>query len=145
MRNQKGKIEKRQKTLHSRKMIFLFKLDMYMFFYQISRIFSCFLIVWWFDFIWSFYYHFRNHFTILESQFIGNREIFWTKKKKILLSLLNTVGGIMCGDIISNWSKIKNIWQFHTDWFASLRTWYYFRIYFSFSYSGYDLTVIKKS
>ena len=60
-------------------------LDMYMFFYQISRIFSCFLIAWWFDFILSFYYHFHNHFTILESQFIGNRDIFWTKKKIFFL------------------------------------------------------------
>ena len=144
MRNQKGKIEKIQKKLHSRKMIWRFKLDMYMFFCRISCIFHCFLITWWFDFIFSFYYHFRNHFTILESEFIGNREFFWTKKKN-LLSILNTVGSIMCGDIMSDWSKIWKYLAISYWLFVSLRTWYYFRIYFSFSYSGYDLTVIKKS
>ena len=37
-------------------------------------------------------------FNILESQFIGNLELFWTNK--ILVSTLNIVGGILCGDII---------------------------------------------
>ena len=31
------------------------------------------------------------------------------------------------------------------QWSASLETWYYFRLCFSFSCSGYDLTLIKKS
>ena len=44
--------------------------------------------------------------------------------------------------IVISWEdvrKYKNLAQFNTDWLASLRTWYYF----SFSRSGYDLTVIK--
>ena len=41
-----------------------------------------------------------------------------------------------------NWRKYEKISQFNTDWVASLRTWYYFR--FSFSCSGYELTVIRK-
>ena len=39
----------------------------------------------------------------------------------------------------------ENLLQFNTSWLASLRTWYYFRLCFSFSCSGYDLTLIKKS
>ena len=35
--------------------------------------------------------------------------------------------------------------DFHTDWFPSLRMWYYFRLCFSFSCSGYKFTVIKKA
>ena len=39
-----------------------------------------------------------------ESQFIGYLELFWTKK--VLLSALNFIGGNLCGDIISERSKI---------------------------------------
>ena len=41
--------------------------------------------------------------------------------------------------------KYENLSQFNTNWVASLRTWYYFSLCFSFSFSGYELTVIKKS
>ena len=67
-----------------------------------------------------FYYHFCNEictktvdikskqitkwFTILESQFIGNLELFGLKQ--ILVSTLNIMGGILGGDIISERSKI---------------------------------------
>ena len=44
-------------------------------------------------------------FTILESQFTGNPELFWIKK--ILISTLNIVRGILCHDIISKRSKIR--------------------------------------
>ena len=33
----------------------------------------------------------------------------------------------------------------NTSWLTCLRMWYYFRLCFSFSCSGYDLTLIKKS
>ena len=39
--------------------------------------------------------------------------------------------------------KISSL--FNTSWLASLRTRYYFRLCFSFSCSGYDLTFITKS
>ena len=58
-------------------------------------------------------------FTILENQFIGNLEFFfWV-----------------------NGQKYENFPQFNTDWLVSLRMWNYFRLCFSFSCSGYDLTV----
>ena len=45
---------------------------------------------------------------------------------------------------MSSW-KSENILQFNTSWLVSLQLWYYFRLCFSFSFSGYDLTLIKKS
>ena len=51
--------------------------------------------------------------------------------------------GILCDDTISEQSKI---WlQSNTSWLTSLETWYYFRLCFSFSCSGYDVTLIKKA
>ena len=44
-----------------------------------------------------------------------------------------------------NDQKYDSLLQFNTSWLASLRTWYYFRLYFSFSCSGCDLTLIKKT
>ena len=44
-----------------------------------------------------------------------------------------------------NGQKYENLLQFNTRWLASPRTWYSFRLCFSFSYSAYDLTLIKKS
>ena len=44
-----------------------------------------------------------------------------------------------------NSQKRENLLQFNTSWLASLRTWYYFRLCFIFSFSGYDLTLIKRS
>ena len=44
-----------------------------------------------------------------------------------------------------NGQKCENLLQFNTSWLASLRTWYYFRLYFSFNRSDFDLTLIKKS
>ena len=55
------------------------------------------------------------------------------------------MGGILCDDIMSERSKIWKFLTFNTSWLASLRTWYYFRLCFSFSCSGYDLILIKKS
>ena len=41
--------------------------------------------------------------------------------------------------------KYENLFLFNTSWLASLRTWYYFRLLFSLSCSGYDLMLITKS
>ena len=55
------------------------------------------------------------------------------------------MGGILC-DIMSKLSKIwKSLLQFNNSLLPSLRTWYYFRLCFSFSCSGYGVTLIKKS
>ena len=52
--------------------------------------------------------------------------------------------GILCDNIMSDSRKYKNLLQFNTSWLASLRTWYCFRVCFSFSCSSYDLTLIRK-
>ena len=44
-----------------------------------------------------------------------------------------------------NGPKCENLLQFNTSWLESPRTWYYFKLCFSFSCSSYDLTLIKKS
>ena len=44
-----------------------------------------------------------------------------------------------------NGQKYENLLQFNTNWLASLSTWYYFRLCFSFSCSSYDLSLLKKS
>ena len=100
-----------------RKMICRFKLNMYMLFYQISHFFSCFLIPWWYDFI-IFYF--------------------------IIISAIKFDTQYILSKHIQNMKKWKYP-DFHTDWFPSLRMWYYFRLCFSFSCSGYKLTVIKKA
>ena len=82
-------------------------------------------------------------FTILESQFMGNPEIFWTKRDFWFLHYILCMGGIHCCDIMSELLKYENLPQFNADWLASLKTWYYFRLCFSFNFSGFDLTVIK--
>ena len=49
---------------------------------------------------------------------------------------------------LSSWvnsQKYENLLQFDTSWLASLKTWHYFRLCFTFSWSGYDLTLIKTS
>ena len=54
------------------------------------------------------------------------------------------LGGILCDDIMSEWSKYVKFLQFNTRLLGSLRT-YYFRFCFSFNCSVYDLTLIRKS
>ena len=56
------------------------------------------------------------------------------------------LGVVLCVMIswVNGW-KHENFLQFNTSWLVFLRTWYYFRLCFSFSYSGYDLTLIKES
>ena len=44
------------------------------------------------------------YYSILESQFISNLELFWTTK--ILVSTLHTMDAILCGDLKTEWSKI---------------------------------------
>ena len=44
-----------------------------------------------------------------------------------------------------NGQKQENLLQFNTSWLASLRIWYYFRLFSSFSCPCYDLILIKKS
>ena len=93
------------------------------FFPKISQSFSRFLVTSWYDFI-IFYFaiifsmksaqivHIQSkyiqnqvvYYSILESQFISNLELFWTTK--ILVSTLHTMGAILCGDLKTEWSKI---------------------------------------
>ena len=52
-----------------------------------------------------------------------------------------------CSVMISwvNGRKYENLLQFYFSWLSALRTWYYFRLCFSFSCFVFDLTLIKKS
>ena len=52
---------------------------------------------------------------------------------------------VLCCVMISwvNGRKYENLLQFNTSWLASLRTWYYLKLYFNCNCSGYDLTLIK--
>ena len=119
-RDEVGKIDL-QKKAHRRKMPCHFKLNMYVFLSNIPHFLPLFnnLMIWlYFFFIlllllqWYLYtqYVFNQNmyrtkwFTILEIQFIGNLELFWIKK--ILVSTINTMGGTLCGGIISERSKI---------------------------------------
>ena len=45
---------------------------------------------------------------------------------------------------VDGW-KYENILQYNISFLVFLGTWYYFRLCFSFSYSGYDLALIKES
>ena len=60
--------------------------------------------------------------------------------------LLNGLYG-WCSVMISwvNGRKYENLLQFYFSWLPALRTWYYFRLCFSFSCFVFDLTLIKKS
>ena len=44
---------------------------------------------------------------------------------------------------VNGWNY-ENLLQFNTSWLVFLRTWYYFRLCFRFSHSGYDLTLVKE-
>ena len=44
-----------------------------------------------------------------------------------------------------NSRKYDNLLQFNASWLVSLETWYNFRLCFSFSCSGYGLTLVKKT
>ena len=55
------------------------------------------------------------------------------------------MGGILCDDIMRERSKYENLLKLDTRWLASLITWYYFRLSFSFICSDYDLILIQKS
>ena len=52
-----------------------------------------------------------------------------------------------CSVMISwvNGRKYENLLQFYLSWLPALRTWYYFRLCFSFSCFVFDLTLIQKS
>ena len=64
----------------------------------------------------------------------------WPLKRYIILRWLVLCVMIPC----VNSQKYDNLLQFNTNWLASLGTWYYFRLCFSFSCSGHGLTWIKK-
>ena len=55
------------------------------------------------------------------------------------------IGGILCDVSWVNGRKHENLSKLNTSWLTSIRTWYYFKLCFSFSCSGYDLILIKKS
>ena len=46
--------------------------------------------------------------------------------------------------MVSSVNGLKYLLQFDTSWLASLRTWYYSGLCFSFSCSGCDLTLINR-
>ena len=60
----------------------------------------------------------------------------WPLKKYIILRWLVFCVMVLC----VNGQKYDNLLQFNTHWLASLGTWYYFSLCFSFSCSGYGLT-----
>ena len=131
MRNHEGRIEL-QKTVQKRKMICCFKSNMCMFFYQISRIFSRYLTMISLFFILFSFLQWNLHtqcifnqntnrtkwFAILESQFYRQSRAF-LDYKKILVSILNTTGGILCGAIMSERSKIRK-YPAISYWLASI-------------------------
>ena len=51
-----------------------------------------------------------------------------------------SMGGMKKRDDMEN----KNLMQFNNSWLASLKTWSYFRLLFSFGNSGYDFKLIIK-
>ena len=55
------------------------------------------------------------------------------------------MGGILCDDIMRERSKYENLLKLDTRWLASLITWYYFRLCFSFICPDYDLILIQES
>ena len=112
-----------------KKVICRSKLNIYMFFYQISRIFFRFLIISWYNFIVFYciiitavkfahtFYKFNQNiyrakwftisqFTIIILSFFG--------LKRFLVSALNTMGGIH--------KNYEDLPQFNADWLISLRT-----------------------
>ena len=102
------------------------------------------------EFVWGtslFYYtpSFLCHFLLLSlstlSPFPSDVTPEWPLQRYIILLWV-----VFCVMIswVSGW-KYENILKFNTSWLTSLRIWYYFRLCFSFSCSGYDLTIIKKS
>ena len=46
---------------------------------------------------------------------------------------------------VENMNGRKNLLQFNNSWLASLETWYYFRLCFTFTCPGYHITLITKS
>ena len=77
----------------------------------------------------------------LHSPFPINVLVEWPLKRYIVLSWV-----VFC--VMISWvngQKYENLLQFNTSWLSSLRTWYFFKLCFRFSCSGYDLTLIKKS
>ena len=100
-----------------------FKLNVLMFFYQISRIFFCFLIISWYDFIiFLFYYHFCHEIWIRSIYSIKMYTepiswIFWNIQrfqelfltKKFLVSTHNIMFRVLCVGVMSELSKI---WKF---------------------------------
>ena len=57
----------------------------------------------------------------------------------------NAMGGGLCDDIMSERSEVWKSPTINNSWLVSLKTWYYFRLCFSFSCSGYDFTLTNKS
>ena len=82
----------------------------------------------------SFLYHFLLLSSSTPSPFPSDVLAEW-----LLYGYIFT-GGILCDDIMSERLKIlKSLFQFNSSWLAFLR------LYFSWSCSGYDLTLIKEN
>ena len=89
---------------------------------------------------------FPYHFLLLSSSTPSSSQVTYLlngpyiKRYSVLLWVL------FC--VMVSWvkgQKHENVFQFNTSWLASLKMQYYFRLSFSFSCSGYDVTFIKSS
>ena len=64
------------------------------------------------------------------------------------LRLIRSRSQVTCllnGPFKDTYQKYENLMQFNTSWLASLATWCYFRLCFTFICSDYGLTLIKKN
>ena len=80
-------------------------------------------------------------FSSTHSPFLSDVLSKWPLSRYIILLWV-----VFC--VLTSWvngRKYENLLQFNTGWLASLRTWYYFRLCFSLSCSGYDHTLTAKS
>ena len=105
MKNQEGKIEP-QKKIHKTVHVFFIKFssnDFIMFDFIIisARKFTHTVYI-----QLLYYWTVISIHTILESQFIDNLTLFWTKK--ILVSTLKRLLVVFCGDIMNKWSTKGN-------------------------------------
>ena len=89
---------------------------------------------------------FPYHFLLLSSSTPSSSQVTYLlngpyiKRYSVLLWVL------FC--VMVSWvkgQKHENVFQFNTSWLASLKMQYYFRLSFSFSCPGYDVTFIKSS
>ena len=82
-------------------------------------------------------------------EFVPGTSLFWLHASFLCYFLLLSSSIIllwMVFCVMISWEngfKYENLLQLNTSWLVSLRTWFYFRLDFSFSCSGYDLIFNK--